>query len=171
MNTNPKRAMVAEGTSEKITQNSNVKKVMKTATLKVVRMAFSAMICGVMFISCGGGGGNQPNKKPNDKVVCGDKTYTFRVGEIISDKETNTTTIKLLTDGQRISFTFSASNLFGGTIPQPVSPIKMKIAVGNRIIECNNEIGYTSDEISFSFNTLNKPDKRRLSCCFSISKS
>ena len=122
---------------------------------------FTAILMAVMIsMALCGGNNNQSNKKPNDRVVCGDKSYVFRVGEIISDSETNTTKIQLLTDGQRISFSFSSSDLFsGGTMPQPVSPVKMKIVVGNRTVECRNSIDYTSEAIYFTFDTLDAPDK------------
>jgi len=119
----------------------------------VLIVAITAAIC---MTSCGGSG-NQPNKKPNDKVVCGDKSYIFRVGEITSNSEKNTTTIQLLTDGQRISFSFSMSS--SGTMGQPISPVKMKIEAGNRTIECDNNIGYTNEAIYFTFNTLDMPEK------------
>jgi len=90
-----------------------------------------ALAIGLVMVSCGGG--NQSSKKPNDKVVCGDKSYVFRIGEITSDKETNTTTIQLLTDGQRIPVKFSMSNI-GGPISQPVISVLMKIIIGNRTI-------------------------------------
>ena len=115
-----------------------------------------ALAIGLVMVSCGGG--NQSSKKPNDKVVCGDKSYVFRIGEITSDKETNTTTIQLLTDGQRIPVTFSMSNI-GGPISQPVISVLMKIIIGNRTIECNDRIGMTNEAISFTFNTLDTPDK------------
>ena len=75
------------------------------------------------------------------------------------NSEINTTTIQLLTNGQRVSFSFSASNLFGDSKPQLVSPIKMKIVIGDRTIECSNNIGYTDEAFSFTFNTLDMPDK------------
>ena len=113
----------------------------------------------ISMVSCSNSN-SQSNKKPNDRVVCGDNSYVFRVGEIISDNETNTTKIQLLTDGQQILFSFDASAfLSGGTMPQPVSPVKMKIVVGDRIIECSNSIDYTSEAIYFTFDTLDAPDK------------
>ena len=128
---------------------------MKTVKFSSV---FIAVVMAVMASMTSCSGGKQPSKKPNDIVVCGDKSYTFRVGEIISDNETNTTTIQLLTDGQRISVSFSMSN-FGGPISQPVSPIKMKIVAGDRTIECSDQITLTSDAMFFTFYTLATPDK------------
>ena len=95
--------------------------------------------------------------KPNNRVVCGDKSYVFRVGEIISDSETNTTTIQLLTDGQLIRLLqFKTSN---GGWSEPASPIKMKIIIEDKTIECSNDIGITNKGFIFTFETLDMPEK------------
>ena len=133
-----------------------------------LRKVIAITIClavSIVITSCGG-------NKPNDTVICGDRSYKFSIGTIICDDEKNSTTVQLFADAQAIklnvSGTLSPDKLFQSI------PVRMKIVVGDKTIECNTsgqfqnyrmggtengDLEYMVDGITFSFNTSEMPDK------------
>ena len=129
---------------------------------KLIVVMTIAIVCSWMTSGCESRG-----QKPNDKVMCDDKAYTFRIGEIVRDGNANTTTIQLLLDGQKLELkgSFSSNSLPGSgrgmniSNFQVVSPVKMDIVVGSKTFKCSNDIMLQGDMILFTFSTSDSPDK------------